>query len=163
MTPLYHKCAGAPSPQHRSGTLPSTWHYYSGPTFSRAKSLQNIFLPPGFLSGHFIKMTWFLKEFLSPPPVSLRCPWRVAHPERPSLKASGQLCFKEGRSSLKHSWPLPFKEGRSGWATVQRHGKETYESDRNFQKFRGILRGFQKRIGLSFPSPTSLTRPSLTT
>ena len=58
---------------------------------------------------------------------------------------------------------LSFKEGRSGCATVQRNRKEAYESDRNFKKFRGILRGFQKRIGWAFPFPTSVTRPPTST
>ena len=101
-------------------------------------------------------MTWFFKKFLSPPPVSFWTPWRVAHPERPSLKGSGQLCFKEERPSLKQSWPIAFKEGRSGWATVKGHGKETYESDRNFKKSQEISRYFKRfskknRSVLSFP------------
>ena len=91
-----------------------------------------------------------------------------------------QLWFKEGRSGCRIWAPraivypagtdsdfnYPLRKVALGAQlfsrTVKRPMKAT-EISRNFKKFRGILRGFQKRIGWAFPFPTSVTRPPTST
>ena len=53
----------------------------------------------------------------------------------------------------------PLQEGRSGCPTDHPKQKEPCRGDRNFKKFRCILKGFQKRIGWAFPFSTLFTRP----